>query len=391
MAVGKENDKLYALMNQQPAVISPQAEEQAAQLRAVEEAAQNVDYSRTADARLDRAINEVLRGSGFTYDTGNDESYQQFAKEYSQNALSGREAAETTARQLAGGWTPTYAPAVGSEVTHDIVSNIANYTPAIRAAAQREAAARTAQAGNVAQIYNAIADTGYQRGRDEQDDKMKFINYLANRYNTERQAEQQQTALAGDVYRAKLSGAMQNAADARSIDNSRYQFDDQSAQSRAQLAAQAYKNSREMEYDRAKDEYTERIAAQKAAEQQAAAQQAADAKAAKQLEKDKRTYAIATNKISDYITSQKTPNATDRYDLDFNKDGKVDSKDEVIAAQAAKTGQLRFTAEKTDKTDKVEQLVMSGQITKNKLKKYIEDADLSIPESIYLYQMYGLT
>ena len=386
MAVGKENDKLYALMNQQPAVVAEQAAEQAAQLRAVDAAAQNIDYSRTADARLDRAINEVLRGSGFNYDTGKDESYRQFAKEYSQNALSGRAAAEATARQLAGGWSPTYAPAVGSEVTHDIVSNAANYTPAFRAAAQREAAARTAQAGNVAQIYNAMADTGYQRGRDEQGDKMNYLSYLANRYNTTRQAEQQQAELAGDVYRAQLSGALQNATEARSIDNARYQFDDQSAQSRAQLAAQAYKNSREMEYDRAKDAYNERIAAEKAAAQQAAA----DEKTAKQVEKDKRTYGIATNKIQDYISNGTKLSSTDRYDLDYNKDGVIDNKDLTIASQAAKSGQVQYQAEATPKTDRVIALYRSGQLSKSALKKYIENADLSTTESIYLYQFFGL-
>ena len=106
--MSKEEKRYNELMGSAPAASSSSATAQAAaELAAAEQAAQNIDYSRTADGRLDRAINDALSKSGFKYDVAKDKAYQDFAREYSQNALRGREAAQNTANQLSGGWTPT--------------------------------------------------------------------------------------------------------------------------------------------------------------------------------------------------------------------------------------------------------------------------------------------
>ncbi len=89
MAVNGENERLYALMNEQPAAAGSDAQAAAA-LAAAEQAAADADYSHTADGRLDRAINDYLTKSGFIYDLSNDNNYKEFAQAYSQNALRGR-------------------------------------------------------------------------------------------------------------------------------------------------------------------------------------------------------------------------------------------------------------------------------------------------------------
>lgn len=399
MAVGKENDKLYALMNQPPAASSPQAAAQAAQVAAAEQAAQNIDYSRTADARLDRAINEYLSQSGFNYDVSRDKNYQEFAKEYSQNALSGRSAAQLTANQLSGGYTPTYADAVGSAVQSDIEANRANYTPAFRAAAQQEAAARAAQAGQSAQIYNSMADTDYARGRDTQGDRMSFLSYLANRYNTERQADVQRRGFAGDVYRSQLSGALQNATDARGIDNSRYQFDGQSAENRAKLAVDANEFNRKMEYTAAKDAYDDRIAAAQAAaaaEKEAAAAEKKANTAAKNLETQKKKYDKNAWKIQQILSGKRKLSGDMEYDLDYNKDGKVDNTDLSIAQQAAKTGQVQLPVTASDTANKFLSSLRGhygnkmNSISQKTLESLVERYKLSDSDAAYVYHYFGL-
>ena len=202
MAVNGENERLYALMNGQPAAAGTDAQAAAA-LAAAEQAAADADYSHTADGRLDRAISDYLTKSGFIYDLSNDNNYKEFAQAYSQNALRWREAAQETANMLSGGYTPTYAAAVGSEVQGDIGANMANYAPTFRALGRQEQAARVAQAGNAAQLYQSMADTGYQRGRDLQGDKMNYLGYLADRYQGERQAALQRQDMANDVWRSR--------------------------------------------------------------------------------------------------------------------------------------------------------------------------------------------
>jgi hypothetical protein len=346
MAVGNENEKLYALINGAPAVAGQSAEsvQAAAALAAAEAAAQNTDYSRTADAQLDKAIGDYLSKRGFIYDIGNDKNYQEFAREYSQNALRGREAAKQTAKQLSGGFTPTYADAVGSAVQNDIAANASSYAPVFRQLGQQEEAARLAQAGNAAQLYGQIADTAYGRQRDTQGDRMQYMQYLANRYGDARQADVQRAGFAGDVYRAQLSGATENATQARELDNRRYQFDDQSATSRAQLAADQNAFDQKLRYTAAEDAYKDRLAAQKkaaTAEKQAATEKK---KAAAETEKSKEKYAklarlfeASRNEDGTYsfIKSERVNNQ-----LDLNGDGKVDIKDYHRAQVGAQKGVL---------------------------------------------------
>lgn len=397
MAVTKENERLYALMNEQPAAAGGDAQAAAA-LAAAEQAVTDADYSHTADGRLDKAISDYLTKSGFAYDLSQDNNYKEFAQTYSQNALRGREAAQETANMLSGGFAPTYAAAVGSEVQGDIAANMANYAPTFRALGQQEQAARTAQAGNAAQIYQSMADTGYQRGRDLQGDKMNYLGYLADRYQGERQAALQRQDFANDVWRSRLSGAVENAAQARSIDNARYQHDTQSAQNRAQLAADAQEFEQKMTYQRAEDAYNTRVAAQKAlAKQQEAAQKAA----AKQVETNKKTHEKNVNKIMNHLDGKRKIRDEQIGDFDYNHDGKVDEKDLTLAERMAKTGEVASAADmpiepvNDEKTSKFIEMVRRngqhyGTLSAKTLEQLLAKSGLNEPQSLYVYQYFGL-
>ena len=386
MAVSRENERLYALMNEQPAAAGTDAQAAAA-LAAAEQAAADADYSHTADGRLDRAISDYLTKSGFIYDLSNDNNYKEFAQAYSQNALRGREAAQETANLLSGGYAPTYAAAVGSEVQGDIGANMANYAPTFRALGRQEQAARTAQAGNAAQLYQSMADTGYQRGRDLQGDKMNYLGYLADRYQGERQAALQRQDFANDVWRSRLSGAAENAMQARSIDNARYQHDTQSAQSRAQLAADAQEFEQKMAYQRAEDAYNVRVAAAK--------------KAAKQTEANKKTHEKNADKIMHYLNGSRKITDEQKSEFDYNHDGKVDEKDLTLAEQMAKTGEVASAEDmpiepvNDEKTSKFIEMVRRngqhyGTLSAKTLEQLLAKSGLNEPQSLYVYQYFGL-
>ena len=397
MAVSRENERLYALMNGQPAAAGSDAQAAAA-LAAAEQAAADADYSHTADGRLDRAISDYLTKSGFIYDLSNDNNYKEFAQAYSQNALRGREAAQETANMLSGGYTPTYAAAVGSEVQGDIGANLANYAPTFRALGRQEQAARTAQAGNAAQLYQTMADTGYGRGRDLQGDKMNYLGYLADRYQGERQAALQRQDMANDVWRSRLSGAAENAMQARSLDNARYQHDTQSAQSRAQLAADAQEFEQKMAYQRAEDAYNVRVAAAKeAAKQQEAAQKAA----AKQVETNKKTHEKNADKIMNHLDGKRKIRDEMIGDFDYNHDGKVDEKDLTLAEKMAKTGEVASAADmpiepvNDEKTSKFIEMVRRngqhyGTLSEKTLEQLLAKSGLSDAEAAYVYQYFGV-
>lgn len=402
MAVSRENEKLYELMENAPATQQSAAAARAAEaLAAAESAAQRAQNVNTADARLDRAINDYLKASGFRYDIANDADYQSFAQQYRQNALSGRESAAATAQQLSGGWSPTYAAPVGSAVSHDIVSRAENYVPTFRALAQQEQDAGVQQAGNAAQMLREMDQAQYQQGRDTFADRLNYLSYLADRYQTERQADVQQAGFAGDIYRARLNSAMSDAQTARSVDNARYQFDSQSAANREQLAADQAIFNQKMAYTAAKDAYNDRVSAQKAAatqqkaaEKAAATQQKAAEKAAAQLEKDKAKYDKAAWQIKNVMNGGKL-SGTMGYDLDYNKDGKVDRADYEIASNAAKTGVVTIPAIGSDKAKALINTIERvgshyGAKSEKRIEEFVKKSNLNQQESMYVYQYFGI-
>lgn len=419
MAVTNEEKRYNDLMGSAPATShSAQTEQSAAALaaaeRAAQQGAQDFDYGKTADARLDKAISDYLNQLGYNYDINNDEAYREFAKEYSQNALRGRELSENTARDLTNGYSSTYARAVGSEVTGDAVMGYTRYAPQLSQLAKQEAAAKQAQAGNAANVYQRLADTDYQRARDTQSDRQAMMAYLQSRYITDRQADVQQGANLADIYSTRLSGAASDLANARSIDNSRYQYLTQSADSKARIAQSNYEANQKLAYQKAEDSYNEKIAAQKAAAE--AAQ-----KAQKEAQTAAEDYKKNMWKIANYLNGSIKLGTNDKYNLDYNKDGKVDTKDAVIAARIANgtltqaqaeqmarqgTGNATvgnatsgnnsvFNFEATDRTRGVitnirEEKRSSSLSTEELAKKWIEKSDLTDSESAYIYHYFGL-
>lgn len=350
--MSREEKKYNDLMGSAPAASSSSATAQAAaELAAAEQAAQNIDYSRTADGRLDRAINDALSKSGFKYDVLKDKAYQDFAREYSQNALRGREAAQNTANQLSGGWTPTYAGTVGNEVLNDNLTHIANYSPSFRAAAAQEAADSAAQSMNTAQIYGAMADTDYSRKREAVNDAKNFVNYLASRYSNEAQNDIQRQGIESDIWRSRLQGAANDLSDTRQIENAQYLLNTQSAANRAKLAEDAYEFNQKQAYTAAEDAYKDRVAAEQAAAKAAEKQAAAEEKA---LNKAKTSYGKMTDRIANYLNTGKGLSYTQLKDYDLDGNGLIDERDRDLAEEASETGSVSYTI---DYSDGVNQLI----------------------------------
>lgn len=387
--MSREEKKYNDLMGSAPAASGSSATAQAAaELAAAEQAAQNIDYSRTADGRLDRAINDVLSKSGFKYDVSKDKAYQDFAREYSQNALRGREAAQNTANQLSGGWTPTYAGTVGNEVLNDNLTHIANYSPSFRAAAAQDAADSAAQSVNTAQIYGAMADTDYSRKREAVNDAKNFVNYLASRYSNEAQNDIQRQGIVSDIWRSRLQGAANDLSDTRQIENAQYLLNTQSAANRAKLAEDAYEFNQKQAYTAAEDAYKDRVAAEKAAAKAAAAEE-------KALNKAKTNYGKMTDRIAKYLNTGKGLTYTQLKDYDLDGSGDITNADLLLAARAHESGILEYPAQGTKEAiNFVETIKRRNAISRNgvsdkTLQDLLDKSGLSDPEKIFALTALG--
>lgn len=269
MSVNSEEKIYNELMNEVPSqTVSGDTKQSAAALAGAESTAtgQADNYKSTYSGKLDDAISNYLTGRGFEYDPTQDKAYQQYRKEFAQNAAMARDTSRNTANQLSGGYNPTYADTVANEVYNDRMGNISDAESTFRGLAQQDYQSKQEKNANVLNLYNTLEGTDYSRNRDTVGDYKNYLNLLASRYSTDRQADTNLDSANNDVYSAKLNGAVNNLSSARAADSQRYLYDTVSANQLAQNAQAERENAQKIEYERNKAAYTAYTKAQKAAE-----------------------------------------------------------------------------------------------------------------------------
>lgn len=300
MSVNSEEKIYNDLMNEVPSqTVSGDTKHSAAALAGAESTAtgQVDDYKSTYSGKLDDAISNYLTGRGFEYDPMQDKAYQQYRKEFAQNAAMARNTSRNTANQLAGGYNPTYADTVADEVYNDRMGNISDAESTFKGLAQQDYQAKQEKNANVLNLYNTLEGTDYSRNRDKTGDYKNYLNLLASRYSTDRQADTNLNSAKNDIYSAKLNGALNNLSGARAADSQRYLYDTVSANQLARNAQAERENAQKIEYEKNKAAYEAYVKAQKAAEK---AQKAAEKAAKKAQDKeDKRRYRAAYDKFVD--------------------------------------------------------------------------------------------
>ena len=269
MSVNSEEKIYNDLMNEVPnQTVSGDTKQSATALAGAESTAtgQVDNYKSTYSGKLDDAISNYLTGRGFEYDPTQDKAYQQYRKEFAQNAAMARDTSRNTAKQLSGGYNPTYADTVANEVYNDRMGNISDAESTFRGLAQQDYQAKQEKNANVLNLYNTLEGTDYSRNRDTVGDYKNYLNLLASRYSTDRQADVNLDSANNDVYSTKLNGAVNNLSSARAADSQRYLYDTVSANQLAQNAQAERENAQKIEYERNRAAYTAYTKAQKAAE-----------------------------------------------------------------------------------------------------------------------------
>lgn len=273
MSVNSEEKIYNDLMNEVPSqTVSGDTKQSATALAGAESAAANQtgDYKSTYSGKLDDAISNYLTGRGFEYDPMQDKAYQQYRKEFAQNAAMARDTSRNTANQLAGGYNPTYADTVADEVYNGRMGNISDAESTFKGLAQQDYQAKQEKNANVLNLYNTLEGTDYSRNRDTVGDYKNYLNLLASRYSTDRQADTNLNSAKNDIYSAKLNGAFNNLSGARAADSQRYLYDTVSANQLAQNAQAERENAQKIEYEKNKAAYEAYVKAQKAAEKEKA-------------------------------------------------------------------------------------------------------------------------
>lgn len=226
-----------------------------AKLNAAENRGMPDTYKNTYGNKIDTAINSWLSGRGFDYNTANDKDYQNYVEQYKDNALRGQELSRQTANRLANGYTPSYADIVGNEVTNKQMENVSDAAPTYKQMAQLDYNAKQNRQANALNVYSQLDSTNYSRSRDTAQDYKNQLNALYNRYVTDRQSDTQLDELNNSIYGTKLSAEQNKLEDERNSELSRYLYNTQSADSKAQLMQDEAENERKIQYNKSEDAY----------------------------------------------------------------------------------------------------------------------------------------
>ena len=205
-------------------------------------------YSGSYGDKIDTAINSWLSNRGFDYNTSNDKDYQKYVEQYKDNTQTGAQLSRQTAAQLANGYEPSYADIVAGEVANKQMENVSDAVPTYKQMAQLDYNAEQNRLANTGNIYSQLDSTEYSRNRDLTQDYKNQLNTLYNRYVADRQSNLQLNELNNNIYETKLNAEQNRIEDERNAENSRYIYNTQSADSKAE-------NNRKIEYAKSEDAY----------------------------------------------------------------------------------------------------------------------------------------
>lgn len=222
---------------------------------AAKAATESGTYSGSYGDKIDTAINSWLSNRGFDYNTSNDKDYQKYVEQYKDNTQTGAQLSRQTAAQLANGYEPSYADIVAGEVANKQMENVSDAVPTYKQMAQLDYNAEQNRLANAGNIYSQLDSTNYSRSRNTEQDYKNRLNALYNRYVADRQSDLQLNELNNNIYETKLNAEQNRIEDERNAENSRYIYNTQSADSKAQIAQAEAENNRKIEYAKSEDAY----------------------------------------------------------------------------------------------------------------------------------------
>lgn len=227
---------------------------------AAKAATESGTYSGSYGDKIDTAINSWLSNRGFDYNTSNDKDYQKYVEQYKDNTQAGAQLSRQTAAQLANGYEPSYADVVAGEVANKQMENVSDAVPTYKQMAQLDYNAEQNRLANAGNIYSQLDSTEYSRNRDLTQDYKNQLNTLYNRYVADRQSDLQLNELNNNIYETKLNAEQNRIEDERNAENSRYIYNTQSADSKAQIAQAEEENDRKIQYNKSQDAYNNWLA-----------------------------------------------------------------------------------------------------------------------------------
>lgn len=143
-------------------------------------------YTSQWQTQLSDTIGKIANRDKFSYDVNGDALYQQYKDKYIQQGKMAMQDTMGQAAAMTGGYGNSYAATVGNQAYQAQLNNLNDVIPELYQMAYDRYNQDTQDLYNQYSMYADRDNTDYGRHRDEVSDWQTDRNYLANRYDSER-------------------------------------------------------------------------------------------------------------------------------------------------------------------------------------------------------------
>ena len=144
------------------------------------------EYSSQWQTQLDDVINKILNREKFSYDLNGDALYHQYKDKYIQQGKMAMGDAIGQASAMTGGYGNSYAQSVGQQAYQAQLQNLNDIVPELYAMAYDKYNQEGQDLYNQYSMLGTQEEQDYGRYRDQMSDWLTERDYLANRYDSER-------------------------------------------------------------------------------------------------------------------------------------------------------------------------------------------------------------
>ena len=194
------------------------------------------EYQSQWDDELSSYLSQLQNRDPFSYDLNSDALYQQYKDNYIQQGKLAMMDTMGQAAAMTGGYGNSYAQNVGQQAYHQYLNQLNDVIPELHQMAYNRYADEGQQLMNMYNMYLGQENQDYNRYQTELGNWYNNLEYLTNRYETERQLDYNRWQdgrdqaydewsrgrdMAYDEYQAELDRAYQQERDA--IEDERWQ------------------------------------------------------------------------------------------------------------------------------------------------------------------------
>lgn len=197
----------------------------------------NSKYSDTLGTLADKYMNNE-----FKFNADDSSEFQQYNDKYKREGVVAQENVQGSYAANTGGYTNSYAQAVGQKEYNRFMDDLQNKIPSLKSNAYQNWSSQQEDTLNKIGTLQGLDDMQYQRYRDKVQDDYDFMTYYENKYSTSRGLDMSNFQNELSRWQSQMSAVTSNLSDVRNLAQQQYQHNTVSADTQASLDSQQRQN-----------------------------------------------------------------------------------------------------------------------------------------------------